>query len=339
MTATPPDPPDHDPEPDDGDDPLGFAPDDRDRDGGTAPEKDDRPSGSGPADRDPDGPVAGADGAAPPDDVDDLLGFAPDERDRHGGSTPPDGEVPVPEGGTAGRRRGGGPRLGTVRSGAGGRYMAIAVVLFLLVSTVTLLMRSNDDGPGSFDVRPGETLPAFAAPLATAPKLDHDDVNIATSDDQGSAGKVAACSVEHPSVVTSCDATRDRPLVVMTFSEGIDDCVRAVDELDRLARAYPAVGTLAVAIGGEHGDTADVVRNRRWTLPVVYDRDTALTARLGAPVCPYALVTRPGGEVAERLVGRDNVARGLERAMRAIAAGDASGQGTRSVPAPPAAGR
>ncbi|MCK9249693.1 MAG: hypothetical protein M0P31_12070 [Solirubrobacteraceae bacterium] len=319
MTATPPDPPEHDP-----DDPFAFPDDEGD---GATP-----------------GPVGGSAG-----DADDPLGFAPDERDRGGdptGDVAADDEAPRSD--SAGddasasghrRLRGGGPRLGTVRSGAGGRYMAIAVVLFLGISTVTLLLRSNDDGPGSFDVRPGERLPPFAAPLAGAPKLDHDDVNIATADDQGSAGAVAACSIDHPSVVTSCDASRDRPLVVMTFAEGIDDCVRAVDDLDRLARERPDVGTLAVAIGGEHDETSALVRDRRWTLPVVYDRDTALTARLGGPVCPYVLVVRPGGEVAERLVGRDAVARDLGRAVRDVTADAAAGSGTRSVPSPPAAGR
>ncbi|MDX8153099.1 hypothetical protein SK069_15980 [Patulibacter brassicae] len=281
------------------DDPLGFAPDDRDR--GDVP--------------------------APDRGEDDPLGFAPDDRDR--GDVP----APAPAPDVDGPRRPvvrRGPTLSSPNKPQTGRYLAIAGILLLVVATISTLAGRDRTG-GVID--PGDELPPFAAPLATAPKLDHDDVNLATAANQGDAGSRPACSIRNPSVVTSCALLERGPLVLVLYSQGIDQCVRAVDALDRLRAREPSVSTLAVAVLGEHGETARTARDRRWALPVVYDHDGALSTRLGVPACPFVVTVRRDGTVLERLVGGLSSAR-LAAAVRRLVSDDRAPRRTTTAPTP-----
>ncbi|WP_320672616.1 hypothetical protein [Patulibacter defluvii] len=274
----------------------------------------------------------------------DPFGFAPDERDLRPDDVPPPAvasdEAPADEPATeeaeeerprtpvdAGLRPMPGPRvqrgvrMGTVTRAVGGRYMLLVIGLLLGLVTISLLTRRNDDdGAGTIAI--GSALPPFAAPIATEPKLPggREDVNLASRSGQGQAGKHPACSIRNRSVVTSCALLRGhRPLVLVLFTHGMDQCVRTVDEVDRLRRRWPQVATLAVAFGGEHDGTAELVRQRRWTLPVAYDRDGGLGARLGMPVCPFVLFVGRDGRVAAREIGAI-APDALERQMARLAA-------------------
>jgi hypothetical protein len=261
---------------------------------------------------------------------DDGLDFAPDERDRReaaGPSGPPPVDPP--------------PRLqhdpGVVDAArASGNRWWIAIAVLVLVVVGGSLLTLYNGRSGSPAVGPGDLLPPFAAPLATEPKLEHDAVNYAATGDEGEAGRVPACSVANRSVVTSCRLLDEGPLVLMMFATGVDECVRAVDDLDRLRASYPAVRTLAVAIGGEHDKTATAVRDRRWTLPVAYDRDGGLSARLGAPACPFVLFVAADGTVRQRLFG-GVTADELARATRELADEHARRGPTGTTPKTPSA--
>lgn len=267
---------------------------------------------------------------------DDDFGFAPDERDQREASglapgvpsPPPHGPDPAAAAGAI-----------EIARATSNRWWAAIVALVLVVVGGSLLTLYNGRS-GSPAVDPGERLPPFAAPLATEPKLEHDAVNYAEHADEGEAGRVPACSVDESSVVTSCALLDRGPLVLMMFASGIDTCVTAVDDLNRLRARYPGVQTLAVAIGGEHDKTATTVRNRRWTLPVAYDRDGGLSSRLGAPSCPFVLFVAADGTVRDRLFGGAYTEAGLDRGMRDLAAeARSSTPSTTSPGAPSAPGR
>jgi hypothetical protein len=296
-----------------------------------------------------------------PDPADDPFAFAPDAHDEErAAGTDADAEDGRRERdddagrGTAGRgdrRRGAeelaaeaeaarearahevADRAATHARAVGARWLAVAAVVFVVLIGVTSL--TGGRGPQGGDVEPGETLPAFAAPLVSQPRLQGgEDVNLAREDDQGQAGRRAACSIRNRSVVTSCALLRRGPLVLVLFSRGIGACVGAVDELDRLRRRYPAVQALAVSLLGRWDSTRETARERRWTLPVVYDRDGALAQALGAPACPLVLFVRRDGTVQERVIGRLEPGR-LERGIRDLLR-PRSGTGTTVDPAPPA---
>ena len=130
-----------------------------------------------------------------------------------------------------------------------------------------------------------------------------------------------------PPVVTSCALLDRGPLVVVLFSRGIDACVGAVDLLDAARARYPGIGTLAVSLLGRHDSTGETARDRRWTLPVVYDRDGALASVLGAPACPLVLFVRPDGTVQQRIIGGLDRAE-LDRGIRALLTPPAGGSTT-----------
>lgn len=271
---------------------------------------------------------------------DDPLAFVPDERDQaEAAGDPPTGAssldpatlVGPPERPSFAPEDDDRGRAAAVARAVGGRWVAVIVVLAAVIGGVSLLT-AGGGGESRGTVKTGSKLPPFAAPLATAPKLKSDDVNLAAKPNQGQAGSVAACSIVNPSVVTSCGLLRRGPLVLAMFSSGVGECVGTVDEIDRLRARFPRIQTLAVAIGGEHGSTAKTVRARRWRLPVAYDRDGALSSRLGVAVCPFVLFVESDGRIAERLIGTPAPG-ALARGMAALAAPAPTGDAGSPTPA------
>ncbi|WP_026912890.1 hypothetical protein [Patulibacter minatonensis] len=330
MTDERPDEPDEhgDPRSEDGgnEDPFAFPDDSRPsgggpgdhraRDaGGTADEDPFAfPGSEGPADDRPDAAPGATDGpAVAPVGADDTTAAAPSRRRRRG--RPSAARRSDDE---AARIRAAAEAASARAQAVGVRWLAVAGIVLVLLVGVTTLIGGRDGGPTGGDVAAGEQLPDFAAPLATAPKLDRDDVNVAQKDGQGEAGKYAACSIRNPSVVTSCALLDRGPLVLVLFSRGVQQCVDAVDLLDRERRRFPTLQTLAVATLGQHDATAETAASRRWTLPVAYDRDRGFSALLGAPACPLVLFVRRDGTVEKRIIGRLSTD-ALVRAMRGLA--------------------
>lgn len=292
------------------DDPFAFSDDDvgGDEPGASAtPSGDDRPAGEGPRRADgPDDPFAfpAEDGGpAPGDAASGAPAPAPPpgrtRRGRRGTRRP----VPqdAPEDDRTARMRNVADEASAHARAVGARWLVGAVVVFLVLVVFTTVS-GGPDGDGG-DVRPGERLPEFAAPLVSEPKLSAEDVNLATKDGQGEAGEKAACSIRNRSVVTSCALLARGPLVVVVFSRGVGSCVEAVDAVDAERRRFPGLQALAVSLLGRHDTTGETARDRRWTLPVVYDRDGALGSVLGVPACPLVLFVRPDGTVDRRIIG------------------------------------
>jgi hypothetical protein len=286
------------------------------------------PSGAGgPAGRpprgtgDPGDPFAFPDdGAAPAGDpeADGPAPAGPPARTRRGrrGTRRPAGQG-APEDEQAARMRNVADDASAHARAVGARWLVGAVVVFLVLVVITTVS-GGPDGDGG-DVQPGERLPEFAAPLVDQPKLSAEDVNLATKDGQGEAGEKAACSIRNRSVVTSCALLARGPLVVVVFSRGVGSCVEAVDAVDAERRRFPGLQALAVSLLGRHDTTGETARDRRWTLPVVYDRDGALGSVLGVPACPLVLFVRPDGTVDRRIIGSLDRAE-LVAAMRRLVA-------------------
>ena len=147
----------------------------------------------------------------------------------------------------------------------------------------------------------GRALPAFAAPL-----VDSDlqgDVNVATRAGQGAAGERPACELRGAGIVNTCDLIRRAPLVLAFFSAGEGRCLRAIDALDREARAAAGVKVLAVALGGERSEVRRIVDKRGWRIPVAHDRDAILANLYGVAVCPQVTYVLRGGRVQRTVVG------------------------------------
>lgn len=149
-------------------------------------------------------------------------------------------------------------------------------------------------GVGTTGVPPGHRLHLFAAPLA-ATDLDGDP-NLAPP---------CTLARHDPRALNVCLDVRRAPLVLAFFVTGSADCERQVDALQTLSRRFPAsaVQFAAVAVDAGHAATAALVRRRRWTIPVAYDRDGSVGALYGVVICPMVELAGRGGIVADRLIG------------------------------------
>ena len=223
--------------------------------------------------------------------------FRPRGPARPSGPAPPAAE-PGPEASPSGR----GPR----RRPPAGRPAGVPPQATWIVGTIVVLVLGyitintiTSDGPGSRGVRPGTTLPPFAAPLATSDL--NGDANVLV---KASKGVPKACDVRGPDIVNSCQLAEAGPSVLAFLVTRSRECIDAVDALDRLRPRFPGVQFAAVAIRGDRGAVRQLVRRRGWELPVAYDRDGAVANAYAIAVCPTITFARRGGVVAHETLER-----------------------------------
>lgn len=178
-------------------------------------------------------------------------------------------------------------------------------LLTLLYITLNALTTHH---PGSRGLPAGTRLPRFAAPLVHSSFPDDAGANVATPRNLNrEAGRVPACEVRGAGAFNVCDAVAHRPLVLTFFTPAVSVCVRALDSMERLARAFRGVSFAAVSIGGDRGGMRRLVRSHGWSFPVAYDHDLAVTNLYGVAICPTVVLAYPGGRVMKTVLG-DGVA-------------------------------
>jgi hypothetical protein len=186
--------------------------------------------------------------------------------------------------------------------------LGVALILGLTWITINT---ARTDSPGSKGIKPGSKLPPFAAPLATSP-LDN-DANVAI---KARDGVPKACDVHRAGVFNVCDAAAHGPLVLTFLALRSERCLRQVDLLSRLRPRFPDVRFAAVAIRGDRAALRRDIRERRWTLPVAYDRDGAVANAYAVAVCPTITFARRGGYVETTTLGEATeaeIVRDIER--------------------------
>jgi hypothetical protein len=170
--------------------------------------------------------------------------------------------------------------------------MVGAIGLTLIVAVSVYQFATH--GLGTTGVPSGHQLHFFAAPLAGT------DLN-------GDPNLAPPCTLarHNPRALNVCLLARRGPLVLAFFVTGAQPCERQVDALQTLSARFPAsaVQFAAVAVNAGHAATAALVRARRWSIPVAYDRDGSVGALYGVVVCPMAELALRGGIVYERLIG------------------------------------
>jgi peroxiredoxin len=181
-------------------------------------------------------------------------------------------------------------------------YLGILALILLAYILVNTLRTEGNKAPST-----GTEVRAFAAPLVLA-ELDG-DANVATKDNLGDAGKVPACTIKRPDVLTVCPD--GRPLVLGFYFTRGSDCAGSFDAMERLQDRYPGVRFAGVIVRGDRDEARKVVREHGWTFPVAYDRDGAVANVYGVPGCPQVVLADGKGRVAETLLGRDRAEREL----------------------------
>jgi hypothetical protein len=184
------------------------------------------------------------------------------------------------------------------------RYSIAAGLLLAAVIAVALLSDLGDGGDGTLgiDERPHRwPLPEFAVPVATGDL--EGDANIAQDDCAVSrvpcpedARRTPACQVAGDDAIRVCDLF-DRPSVIgFWFSKGGSSCVDQQDVVDRVyARYRDRVSFLSLDVRDDRDSVRELVRQRRWRMPVGYDRDGAVAGLYRVGLCPTFAYVYPGG--------------------------------------------
>lgn len=209
------------------------------------------------------------------------------------------------------------------------RYSIVVGLLFLAVIVVATVNTIDGGGPGKTlgldELPPRWPLPEFAVP-AGAGELDG-DANVAQDDCETSgipcpedSRRTPACRIDVAEAIRVCDFF-NRPLVIsFWFSRG-EGCVAQQDLVERVFRRYRGrVGFLSLDIRDDHGTVRDLIGQRRWTMPVGYDRDGAVGSLYGVGGCPTFAYVYPGGTLQSASIGDLDVAELGERVDRLLTA-------------------
>jgi hypothetical protein len=201
----------------------------------------------------------------------------------------------------------------------GNRYAWLVGILLLMgIAVAYLTTAQHNQGAALLGPKPGERLPAFAAPLTTGHFSDDADANVFPSDKaaRSSGHQHGACDVRAPSVLNSCDLRRSPSVLTFVVTKGAD-CEPQVDRVERMRKEFPTVRFAVVMSGNKVSDAKHIADNRGWTVPVGVDKDGQVENLFGNGVCPTTVFAYPGGRVRVTKLG--NLTEGQLRAgARAI---------------------
>jgi hypothetical protein len=169
---------------------------------------------------------------------------------------------------------------------------AIGLGLAIVASALLFITRG---GIGPVGIPAGHRLHWFVAPLATSTLV-------------GDANLAPHCNPTQPDAraLNVCPWLANRaPLVIGFFIPSSGDCTREIDTIQTVSRQFRpgSVQFAAVAVRTGRSQSATLVRQHHWTIPVAYDRDGAVGTIYGVQVCPLVELAYRGGLVRYRLVG------------------------------------
>jgi len=201
----------------------------------------------------------------------------------------------------------------------GKRYAwLVAIVALMGVSVLLLTTAIPDTGQGVRSLKPGMVVPDFAAPTVTGDKEGDANICPRASECNERVGRVPACTLRSEGIFNVCEA-RERPLVLtFVFDEGAD-CNPQVDRVERMKDEFPGVNFAVVYFTKEdRAEVAEIVRRRKWTMPVALTRDNAVVNLYGVGGCPTTVFGRRGGRVLEAVLGPISEDGLRERARRLL---------------------
>ena len=195
------------------------------------------------------------------------------------------------------------PRRPEVRP-QGNRYAwMVGIVMLMGISVLLYTTAIPNRGEGLQGLKQGETMPDFAAPLATGDKEGDANVCQKASECNKEAGPVPACELRSEEIFNVCEARR-RPLVLtFVFDKGAD-CNPQVDRVERMKGEFPGVNFAVVYFTDEErAEVAAIVRRRKWTMPVAHTPDGAVVNLYGVGGCPTTVFAAKGGRVRDSVLG------------------------------------
>ncbi len=209
------------------------------------------------------------------------------------------------------------------------RYSIVVGLIFVAIVAVALIHGvPGGGGTLGLDEQPARwALPEFAVPDA-AGTLEG-DANVAQDNCSsgelpcpGDARREPACRVDAPGAIRVCDLF-DRPAVIsFWFSKG-GNCVDQQDVVSQVSARYGGrVSFLSLDIRDDRDTVRDLIRRRRWRMPVGYDRDGAVASLYRVGGCPTFAYAYPGGTLessSSGILDAGGLSERVERLLRATA--------------------
>lgn len=208
------------------------------------------------------------------------------------------------------------------------RYSILVGLFFAAIVAIALINGVPGDGGGTLglDEQPARwPLPEFAVPDAVSElegdaNVAQDDCSAAALPCPADARRTPACRLRTPGAIRICDFF-DRPLVIsFWFSKG-GECVDQQDVVSRVYSRYRGrVGFLSLDIRDDRDTVRELVRQRRWAMPVGYDRDGAVGSLYRVGGCPTFAYAYPGGTLQSAGIGNlsaNELSDRVERLLRA----------------------
>jgi hypothetical protein len=233
---------------------------------------------------------------------------------RTGSPEPPtDDELPPPKMGA-----GGSP--GGIAGTRYGLFVVSLAAILLIAFTIHVALNSHK---GVTSIHPGASIPAFAAPYAVGGPAG--EVDVATHANDGSAGKIPACSERGRGILNICELYERGPVVLALFFQA-GSCPSVLNDLQQLAPAFPQVGFAAVAVKEGASSVAHLVRAKHLTVPVGVDGEGRLGELFAMVSCPQITFVYPGGVVqSAALLSTPSLATLRARVSELVAASRARG--------------
>jgi hypothetical protein len=216
------------------------------------------------------------------------------------------------------------------------RYSIVVGLIFLaiiVVATVNTIEGGNGSKTLGLDKLPPRwPLPGFAVPegageLEGDANIAQDDCETAAIPCPGGSRRTPACEIETAESIRVCDLF-DRPLVISFWFTKSGGCVEQQDLVDEAFRRYRGrVGFLSLDIRDDRDTLRDLIRQRRWTMPVGFDRDGAVASLYGVGLCPTFAYVFPGGTLESASIGELTTAQLDHRVDHLLAATAAAERG------------
>lgn len=220
------------------------------------------------------------------------------------------------------------------------RYSVLVGLFFVAIVVIALINGVPGDGGGTLGLDeqpPRWPLPEFAVPVAAGElegdaNIAQDDCSAAALPCPDDAKRTPACRVGTPGAIRVCDLF-DRPSVIsFWFSKG-GECVDQQDVVSQVYSRYRGrVSFLSLDIRDDRDTVRELIRRRRWEMPVGYDRDGAVASLYRVGGCPTFAYAYPGGTLESAGIGNlnaDELSGRVERLLRASRAAEGAESGRR----------
>ncbi len=211
------------------------------------------------------------------------------------------------------------------------RYSILVGLLFVAIVAIALINGvPGGGGTLGLDKQPSRwALPEFAVPAA-AGKLEG-DANVAQDDCSAAAlpcpadaRRTPACQVRTPGAIRVCGLFTEPLVISFWFSKG-GNCVDQQDVVSQVYSRYRGrVNFLSLDIRDDRDTVRELIRRRRWAMPVGYDRDGAVASLYRVGGCPTFAYAYPGGTLESASIGNLTERELSERIARLLRASSAA---------------